>query len=48
MNFILWDPKQGTPGTGHKTYVHVVLEDADVENIFVGHFLWRTRTMALP
>ena len=30
---VLWDPTHGSPGSCHKTYVQVLLEDTGLENI---------------
>ena len=30
---VLWDPRHGSPGSCHKTYVQVLLEDTGLENI---------------
>ena len=30
---VLWDPRHGSPGSRHKIYVQVLLEDAGLENI---------------
>ena len=30
---MLWDPRHGSPGSRHKTYVQVLLEDTGLEKI---------------
>ena len=37
---ILWDPRHGSAGSRHKTYVQVLLEDTGLENIDQNWFLW--------